>query len=325
MKVAVVGKGHVGTMVFRELQAFREIHELVLVGREKSADACRAEVEDYMDAIPLRIDKPGFMWGGGYELAKDADIIVYCAGPSIKNSEDRMSIAEENVDVVKSVFAELDKYAPDAIVVAVSNPLDVIVTAIKKYTNRPAGKVIGTGTLLDTARMHKLVSWAFKVPPQNVSGYVLGEHGASSVVLMSTINIMGVHYSDYLELECNGIIPINSDGLNKDVRNEGLKIFRGKGYTSAGVAAAAARIVFDIVNDTKEIIPVSTVLNGEYGVTGYAMSVPCQIGQNGIESVKKIVMSEEEAKNLKASAEAIGIVCEKLNLIQNTNHPGIRN
>jgi len=309
MKVAVVGNGHVGTTVFRELQAIREINELVIVGREKSADACRAEAEDYMDAIPLRIDKPGLIWGGGYELAKDADIIVYCAGPSISASEDRMSIAEKNIAVAKEVFCEIDKYAPNAIVVTVTNPLDIIVTAIAKYTNRPANKVIGTGTLLDTARMHKLVSWAFKIPTQNVSGYVLGEHGASSVVLMSTVNIMGVHYLDYLNLECNGVVPISADGLNKDVRDEGLKIFRSKGYTSAGVAAAAARIVFDIVNDTKEILPVSTVLDGEYGVKGYAMSVPCQIGRNGIESIKKIGMTEEERKELQASAEAIGQIC----------------
>ena len=313
MKVAVVGNGHVGLTVFRELQAFREIHELVLVGRH--AEACQAEAEDYMDAIPLRIDKIGLVWGGGYELAEGADIIVYCAGPSLSKVEDRMVIADENIRIVKEVFAEIDKYAPDAIVVAVSNPLDVVTTAITNFTGRPSNRVIGTGTLLDTARMIKIISWAFQVPVQNVGGFVLGEHGASSVVIGSNISIMNMHINEYLNLECDGKLPITDEVLTDDVRDAGFKIFRGKGYTSAGVAAAAARIVFDIANDTREIIPVSTVLHGEYGVDGYAMSVPCMIGCDGVMGIKSLKMDETETEDLKKSAEIVRKACEDAGVV----------
>lgn len=314
MKVAVVGNGHVGLTVFRELQAFREIRELVLVGR--NGQACQAEAEDYLDALPLRLDKPGLIMGGGLDLAEGADILIYTAGPSIKGVEDRLTIADENIRVLKEVFDQLDKYAPKAIVVVVSNPLDVVTTAITKYTNRPANKVIGTGTLLDTARLHKFVSWAFQVPTENVGGFVLGEHGASSVVIGSSITVMNMRSDDYLKVECNGKVPASKDDFNEDVRDAGFRIFRGKGYTSAGVAAAVARIVFDIVNDIGEIIPVSTVLHGEYGVDGYAMSVPCQVGRNGVVNIRKLVMTDSEQEQLKHSAEVIRKACSDSGVLE---------
>lgn len=312
MKLAVVGNGRVGLTVFRELQAFREINELVLVGR--NAKACYAEAEDYWDAIPLRLDLPGSIQGGGYDMAEGADIIVYCAGPSLTDVMDRLVIVQENMQVVREVFAELDKYAPDAMVIVVSNPLDVIVTAIQKMTKRPAGHVIGTGTLLDTARLIKFVSWAFDCSPRVVRGYVLGEHGNSSVPIMSGLTIMGVPFLEYLKVNCDGVVPITREGLCDDVHDAGFKIFRGKGYTNAGVAAAVARIAFNIVNDLNEVLPVSVVLDGEYGVNGYAMSVPCQIGRNGAVAVKAIPMTEGEKADLDASAHIIESVCRSVGL-----------
>lgn len=314
MKVTVIGNGNVGKAVFRELQNFREINELALVGR--NAAACLAEAEDYYDAIPLRVDVPAHIMGGGYELAKDSDILIYCAGPSIKaGCTDRQVIAQENIKVMKAIFSEIDQYAPNAIVIVVTNPLDVITTAIQKLTQRPASKVIGTGTLLDTARLIKIISWACKISPYDIQGYVVGEHGNSSVVLNSNLRILGMSAEDYLKFECHNQIPIQKEYLEQDVRDAGFKIFRGKGYTSSGVAAATARIVFDIVNDTHRIYPVSTVLKGEYGINGFAISVPCMIGKEGIEAIKKITMNAEEQKEFASSAAIIEKACRENNLI----------
>lgn len=314
MKVAVIGNGHVGITVFRELQAFREINELVLVGR--NAVACRAEAEDYCDAIPLRMDVPGYIWGGGYELTEGADILIYCAGPSLSaDMKDRLLIVDANLAVAKEVFAEVDKYAPNALVVVVSNPLDVMTTAIQKITGRPASRVIGTGTLLDTARLIKFASWAFGCSPRIVSGYVLGEHGNSSVPILSTLTVMNMPYLDYLETNCGGVLPITKEGICEDVHEAGLQIFRDKGYTSAGVAAAVARIVFNIVNNGNEVLPVSVVLDGEYGVEGFAMSVPCQIGRDGIVAVMDVTMTKDERSDLDKSARIIESVCRDAGLI----------
>ena len=142
----------------------------------------------------------------------------------------------------------------------------------------------------------------------------MGEHGNSSVPIMSGLTIMGVPFLEYLKVNCDGVVPITREGLCDDVHDAGFKIFRGKGYTNAGVAAAVARIAFNIVNDLNEVLPVSVVLDGEYGVNGYAMSVPCQIGRNGAVAVKAIPMTEGEKADLDASAHIIESVCRSVGL-----------
>lgn len=304
MKVAVIGYGNVGMAVFSALMNMPEITELVLCGR--NIQRIRGEVLDCKDIQALNSANKTKLSGGGYEACKGADIIIYTVGAPVREKAgDRNDLAEDNVAVVKTVAEELNKYNKDAIIIAISNPVDVLVSALMKCTDRPRGKVIGTGTLLDTARLRRYIAEIFDVRPQNVMTYVLGEHGDSSCIMWSWTSILGMDIQEFLNAELDEELSIKRDMLLNATRRMGGNIHQLKGSTAYGVAAAAAQLVSAIVHDTHEIMPVSIRLNGEYGIQDVAMSVPCYVSAHGAEPIKASNMTDEERDALNKSADGI--------------------
>ena len=223
-----------------------------------------------------------------------------------------MELLKDNCEIAKDVFEQVDKYNQNGIIICITNPLDVITTVIQKVTNRDRKKVIGTGTLLDSARLARYIAGLVELSPDSVSVDVVGEHGNSSVPLLSSCRICGKTLEDYFVDEVGGGL-ISAERLARIVREAGFKIFSNKGHTSYGVACAACRIVSVIIRDNRQILPVSVVLDGEYGLNGIALSTPCVIGREGIAAVKEISMTENERELFLKSAN---VVREAVNSIE---------
>lgn len=304
MKVAVIGYGHVGMEMFNTLLHMPEVHELVLCGRNR--ERIEGEIADFKDSLAITSRVMTRISGGGYEMTKGADIIVYTVGPSVtRDNEDRMSLAKENVEVARTVSNELNKYNRDAFLIVVSNPVDVLVSAFVKFTGRPRQKVIGTGTLLDTARLKRYLADLLDIHPKNIIAYVLGEHGASSFIVWDRTKVMGMGIDEFLSSQLGENVQLSQKKLEEVTRRAGFKIFEKKGSTSVGVAASVARIVSAIIHDTHEIAPVSILLEGEYGLKDIALSLPCFVGSNGASVIMGIEYADEVYAALQASADVI--------------------
>jgi len=304
MKVAVVGNGNVGMATFQVLQNIQRIDELVLVGR--NIEKVHGEVDDFKDAQVMRSIPGPKLSFGGYEATAGADIIVFSAGSSKIQTDDRLGMLKANVQISTEIFTEIKKVNPNPIIICQTNPLDVVVMTVQKVMGIPASRVIGTGDLLDSSRLKRTFSELFDISPKSIEAYVIGEHGNSSVPLLSSVRICGMSIDEYLshDVDCDAKVsfPLTMD----IVRKAGFKIFHEKGFTSSGVADAAGKIISAILCDTHEILPVSVVLNGEYGINGIATSVPCVIGREGVLSVKNIPMTDEEKELFAKSVETIG-------------------
>ena len=312
MKVAVIGNGNVGMAVFKELQNMREVHEIALVGRNK--EKIEEEITDYLDAKILRTCPTAKLCGGGYELTEGADILIYTAGAAQKPGQSRLELVGQNVEMTKNIFEEVNKYNRDAIIIVLSNPVDIITTAIQKFAGRPANKVIGTGTLLDTARLRRYVSSVLDVSSSSVDVMVLGEHGDSSCIIWSALRVLGMSLDEYLSLELEDEAMIKHNKLSAMVRQTAGKLISAKGFTAYGVAAAACRVVSAIVNDTHEILPLTVVLNGEYDVSNLAISVPCMIGRNGLITTKQMKLTESEKDDFMKSASILQETAKQVGL-----------
>ena len=303
MKVAVIGNGNVGMATFRELQKYREIRELVLIGRNQ--DKIAGEIEDFRDADILQTSPAAKLSYGGYDKTEGADIIIYTAGVPQAPGQSRLELLENNAKVTRDIFTEVKKVNKSAIIIVLSNPVDIITAVVQDVTGFPRERVIGTGTLLDTARLKRYISSIFDVSPRSTEMFVLGEHGDSSCAVWSSIRILGMTIDEYLSMDLGENASVEHAKLSQMVRATAGKIIVQKGYTAYGVAAAAGRIVSAIINDTREIMPVSIRLKGEYNVNGIAISVPCVIGNRGVVSVKQMKLTEEEEAAFKKSVDII--------------------
>jgi L-lactate dehydrogenase len=302
MKVAVIGDGNVGRAVFRELQNVSGVNEIVLVGRKP--DRLKAEVDDYLDAVVLRgYDTPRLSYGG-YEATEGADILVYCAG-SGKVEADRMEVLEGNCRIADSIFQQVNKYNRDGIILCLTNPVDVITMQVARTTGRDRSKVLGTGTLLDSARLTRFISDMLEISPRNTDMFVVGEHGNSSVALISSFRVAGMTLDEYLSSETGFAGHVNSSQLNETIRNAAFRIIKGKGFTNYGVAAAACVLVHAIASDARAVYPATVLLQGEYGLEGVAASVPAVIGAGGVEAIKRVKMTKEEEAGFYASVDII--------------------
>ena len=216
-----------------------------------------------------------------------------------------MEMLHSNCVIAEEIFTEINRYNKDAIIICVTNPLDVITMKIQQVSGRDPRKVIGTGTLLDSARLVRVVADLLELSDLSIVIWVVGEHGASAVALLSSAFIMGMPLEAYLKSVTNSDTTLNAESLERVIKREGFRIHDAKGYTSTGVSAAACRLVSGIAADSKEILPVSSVLQGEYGVCGVAASVPSIIGKNGIEDIREYMMTEEEREAFLASVDTI--------------------
>lgn len=294
-KIAVLGTGNVGATVAYTLTLSGLASEIVLVDINKE----KAEGEA-LDLTQCAACVPSVkVWSGEYEDVAGADIVVVTFGVGRKPGQTRLDLAKINIGILKSVMPNVAKIAPDALYVIVSNPVDVLTYVTIKCTGLPANQVIGTGTLLDSNRLSQAVAAYCGVDITNVNSYVLGEHGDACMAPWSLCTIAGYPVKEY----CSKFMGVGEEELNAELENiytgmvaSGAKVIKAKGATFYAIAASAVKLIKAILSDTDTILPLSTVLHGEYGANDLAMGVPCVVGGSGFKKVVELPLTAEEQK-----------------------------
>ena len=240
---------------------------------------------------------------GGYEECADAQLIVITAGIARKPGQTRLDLAKTNVSIVRSITRSIMEHAKNPLILVVSNPADVTTAAVTEESGLPAGRVIGSGTSLDTARFRYFISEALKVNIEDVNAYILGEHGDSQVPVWSAANIGGVPIDEYAAQ-----VGVNLDkaAISKRTKEGGAEVIQMKGATFYGIAMAVSNIVERIMKDESAILPVAHVLGEEFGSwAGVAISMPCIVSWDGVEKTLELPMTEEEKEAMELSVKTL--------------------
>ena len=295
--IVIIGCGNVGLEYLKKLCMVDISLDISLIDIDE--EKLEGEILDLEHSLVYRNSNINIKLGN-YSDCDNADIVVITAGIP-QSTKDRMSDLEKANEVVVDITNKLRETSFSGIILVACNPLDVITELIAHYTDYSYNKVIGTGTMLDTARLKSLISKKIKVKPSDINAYVLGEHGNSQFVAWSNANIGLENLSQYLSLD-------DKEELEDETRHMGGTIVKHKGYTSDGVASCLLELTLCILNDLKKVYPVSNY-NTTYDVY---ISTPCVIGKKGIEKAINIKLTEEEEEKLESSAEVISEALEKI-------------
>jgi L-lactate dehydrogenase len=298
--VGIIGTGNVGVAAAYALFQRQIASSLVLV----DLDRRRAEGEamDLMhgQALVGRVT----VRAGEYADLAGCQVVVICAGVGQKPGESRLDLLNRNAGVFRQIAAELDRHAPEAVLVVATNPVDILTAVMQRLSARPHRLVVGTGTMLDTSRFRALLGEHYGVNPRSVHAYILGEHGDSEVPIWSSATIGG---QSLMHQEINGrpFDPSAMDRIFRQVRGAAYDIISRKGYTSTAIGLVIAYLVRVILEDQKSVLPVSVDPGGLYGLSDVCLSVPCVVGAGGVECRVPAAVSGEERKGLDASAAVL--------------------
>lgn len=231
-------------------------------------------------------------------------------GIARKPGQTRLDLAQINVNIIKEVMPQIAKYAPDAIYVVVSNPVDILTYTILKCTDLSPNQVIGSGTALDTSRLRSIIADHVGLSPNSIHAYVFGEHGDSSFIPWSLTNIAGIPMEEYCADQDHA--DLDEEEIINEVRTAGAEVIKRKGATFYAIAMSVNKICDSILRDSNNIITVSTMMNGKYGIDDVCLSLPCVIGSNGIEREVSPKMTDTEIEKLRASAAALRSVIDQI-------------
>jgi L-lactate dehydrogenase len=310
-KVSIIGAGNVGTTFAFALMKSGLTGEIVLVDRNQK----RAEGECMDLNHGMSFASPTKIYAGSYRDCAASNIVVVTAGAKQKAGQARLALVKENAEIFKTIIPEILTVAPETLLLIVSNPVDILTYVALKISGRNPAHVFGSGTVLDTSRLRFLLSAHCSVDPRNVHAYILGEHGDTELPAWSTATIGGMPLAKYCPL-CNRHCDEKKelDAIFDEVKNAAYKIIEAKGATYYAIALALVRIVEAVLRDENSILPVSRLLEGYYGLSDVALSVPCLVNKKGAERSLRIGLSQEEQTQLKASASALRKVIHTLGL-----------
>ncbi len=309
-KAAVIGCGFVGASIaFRFLQQGL-FSELVLldVNREKA----EGEAMDLSDGLPYAAAMD--VRAGGYDDVADCALIVITAGANQKPGETRLDLIGKNAAILREIIREIRSRDFGGILLIVSNPVDVLTHVAQVLSGYPKNRVIGSGTVLDTARLKQLMGEELRVDSRNVHAFIIGEHGDSELAVWSSANVSGVDLAQFCQARGDELHPDEMERLYRSVRDSAYEIIRRKGATYYGIAMAVGRIAECIVRDEHAVLPVSVALEGQYGLSGLCLSLPAVVGRGGMEELLEIPLSREELAALERSAKQMKEAIASLNL-----------
>ncbi|HEY5531781.1 MAG TPA: L-lactate dehydrogenase [Candidatus Anoxymicrobiaceae bacterium] len=299
--VAIVGMGAVGATTAYALMNGGVTSELILVDRD--TDKVTGEVMDLNHGSsfvpPVRIR------AGGYEDCGEARVVIITAGVRQKLGESRTDLIGRNLEVVGEIIPNVTANNDKCIILMVSNPVDAMTYAALKKSGFPPGRVIGSGTLLDTSRFRYLLSEHCRVATQNVHAYIIGEHGDSEVAAWSATSVAGMPFEMFCQGCPCGCTPVDKDAIFQSVKNAAYEIIEKKGATFYAIGLAVRRIVQAILRNENIILSVSSLMEGQYGVSDVCVSLPSVVNENGVERVLEMPLSEDESSGFRASAEAL--------------------
>lgn len=309
-KAAIIGCGFVGTSIAFSLVQKGIFSELVLIdANEKKAEG---EAMDLSHGLPFT--KPMEIRAGGYEDIADCAMIIITAGANQKPGETRLDLVHKNVEIYKSIIPKIVEKNQEATLLIVSNPVDIMTYVALKLSGYPSHKVIGSGTVLDTARLKYLLSRHLDVDSRSIHAFIIGEHGDSELAVWSAANVSGIPLNHFCELRGYFDHMESMDRIYQSVRDSAYEIIEKKGATYYGVAMAVCRIAESVIRNEHSIMPISVYLDGLYGLHDICLSIPTVVGQEGAEKVLDIPLDLMEMGKLVYSAEELKKIIGELKL-----------
>ena len=305
-KITILGAGNVGATVAYTFAIAGTCSDVVLVDINKAK--AKGEAMDIRQGVSFGHNVE--IYDGTYEDAAGSDIVVVTLGLARKPGQTRLDLAQANVNIIKEVMPQVAKYAPDAIYVVVSNPVDILTYTILKCTDLEPRQVIGSGTALDTSRLRSSIADHVGLSPNSIHAYVFGEHGDSSFIPWSLTNIAGIPMEEYCSDQDHA--DLDEDEIIEEVRKAGAEVIKRKGATLYAIAMSVNKICDSILRDANNIITVSTLMDGRYGISDVCLSLPAVIGSNGIEREVSPKLTDDEVAKLQASAKALRSVIDQI-------------
>lgn len=297
-KVGIVGAGQVGMAIAYAMMIEHAVDELVL------ADIFPEKAEG--EAMDLRhglsFVKPTKIHAGGIDACADMDLVIVTAGAKRKPGDSRLDLVQRNADVFNELIPTLAKQSPQAIFVIVSNPVDIMTYVAWKLSGLPRHAVLGTGTILDTARFRSLLSERLSIDPRNVHAYIIGEHGDSEVAVWSRANVSGVPLESFPEIHSLGE---SREDIANLVKTAAQEVIKRKGATSYAIGLGTARLAQAILRDQSQVMTVSCLLDGPYGIEDVCLSLPAVLGRQGVHRVLAMELSQVEEEQLRRSADVL--------------------
>jgi L-lactate dehydrogenase len=301
LRVAIIGAGHVGMTCAYSLLLHSLVSEIVLI----SPDRERLEGEAMDLNHGLLFAQPARIWAGDYTDCAGADIVVITAGVGQLPGETRMDLLKRNAAVVQDIVVKVVSNTQEAILIVVTNPVDVLAYVAWQVSGLPAARVLGSGTVLDTARFRYLLSEHFHVEPRSVHALIIGEHGDSQVPVWSLANIAGMRLDDYGRLNGGSLNPAQKEEIAERTRRAAYDIIRRKGATYYAISAGLVRIIQAIVRDENSVLTVSSRVQDLYGLVDVSLSLPSVVNRQGVANTLEIALSAKERARLEKSAESI--------------------
>ena len=305
-KVAIIGAGFVGAASAYAIALKKICSELVLI--DVNADKAIGEAADIAHGLPFLGSMD--VYAGDYSCVKDCNVIVITAGANRKVGETRLDLAKKNTAIAKDITANIMKYYNGGVILVVANPVDILTYMISKWTGLPKGMVIGSGTTLDTIRFRSSLANITGIDCTNIHGYIIGEHGDSQVPVWSNTHIAGIEIEDYCSSNGIRLDDEVKENILEQIKKGGAEIIKRKGATYYGVAVCVATLVDSLMRDSDTIRTVSTVLDGEFGISDVALSLPTIIGSSGAKRVLLPKITDKELELFCKSAEACKAVLE---------------
>jgi len=308
-KGVIIGAGQVGMACAYSVMIQGCFDELIL--QDINTERLQGEVMDLMHGIPF-VEPVDIKAGTVADVGRDADLVIITAGASQKPGESRLDLVVRNVAIFKSLIADVVKYCPNAILLIVSNPVDIMTYVTLKLSGFPAARVIGSGTVLDSARFRTLLAQKMGIDPRSVHAHIIGEHGDSEVPVWSKVNIAGMPLYDQ-----EGSSELDNAALQEifeRVKNAGYEILKLKGYTSYAIGLATTEIVQAILRGQDRILTVSSLVNDFYGIHDVCLSLPSVVNEKGVAKTVNLTLNDTEQQQLIHSAKILRDIFDTLAL-----------
>lgn len=309
-KAVMIGCGFVGSAAVFSLMQSGLFSEIAMI--DADMEKAEGEAMDISHGIPFA--KHMKVYAGDYSDVEDAGIVIITAGANQKPDETRLDLVNKNVSIFKQIIPEIMKNHFDGILLVVANPVDILTYVAQKLSGLPENRVIGSGTVLDTARLKYSLGEHLGVDSRSVHAFIIGEHGDSEIAAWSSANVSGIPLNDICEMRGHYRHEENTKEIAQKVKNSAYEIIQRKKATYFGVAMAVRRICEVIVRDEKSILPVSTAMHGEHGIEDVVISMPCIVGRDGIETKMPISLNKEETESLKESADILKDIVKGIEL-----------
>lgn len=313
-KISIIGTGSVGSTIAYTLTVMGIASDIVMI--DINNEKALGEALDIRQGTPFC--NSCSVYAGDYRDAENSDIVILTSGIARKPGQTRLELAQTNVNITKSIIPEITKHAPNATYIIVSNPVDILTYTFCKFSGIPENKIVGSGTILDTARLRARLSEYYNISQANVHAYVFGEHGDSSFIPWSVANISNVPIKDCQQFstEIAGLInsPLNLSDVEQYVRKSGGRVIARKGATFYAVSVSVCHICKCLLGGMDTTMTVSTMMHGEYGIDDVCLSTLNLIGNNCVRGKVNISLTDEEVVKLRNSADTLKQVIGSLNI-----------